>query len=38
MKNNKVRIEIRAAEGGLDARIFTTDLARRYCAWGQKIG
>lgn len=38
MKNNNVKIEIRAAEGGLDARIFAVDLAKMYYAWGQKVG
>ena len=34
----KYRIEIRAAEGGEDSRLFTRDLAKSYTKLAGKLG
>lgn len=34
----KKYIEIRAAEGGDDSKLFVNDLAKAYCKMGSKLG
>jgi protein subunit release factor A len=34
----KLTIEIRAAEGGEDSKLFVTDLANAYIRHGQRVG